>query len=79
MFFCRMYSSVSSFSLTLCVGLCALDKTATCLSIDKVVSWRRCTSLITLAQVLVCPSNPLDYPSRFLFLVALRICGYAKT
>ena len=32
------YSPVSSFSLTLCVSFCALDKTATFFSLDRLVS-----------------------------------------
>ena len=34
------YSLVSSFSLTLCVGFCALDKTATSPSLDRGVLCR---------------------------------------
>ena len=35
------YSPVSSFSLTFCVGFCALDKTAPSPSLDGVVLCRR--------------------------------------
>ena len=62
----RTSSSVSPFSLTLCVGFCALDQTATFLSLKGVVFYIRWISSFNPARGLCCLLNLCDCPSRLL-------------